>query len=114
MQANKHWIPLLGGLTTLAGFFLPFDGPRSLFHILENEPLPFFSPMLVLLLVLALLLRPFHPLAALLLSVWLLLGWLFLLGLLLWVFSPPVLASGLGIGGLLLPLGLSVMVFCPA
>lgn len=113
MWADKHWIPLLGGLTALLGFFLPFDGPRSLFHILENDPLPCFSPMLVLLLVLALLLRERRPFAALLLGVWLLLAWLFLLGLLLWVFSPSVLAKELGPGGVLLSLGLPVLALWP-
>lgn len=113
-RMTKDWIPLLGGLTALVGFFLPFDRARSLFHILENDPLPFFSPMLVLLLVLALLLRWRCPSVSLLLSQGLLSGLLFLFCILLWVFSLPVLASGLEIGGLLLPLGLSVMVFCPA
>lgn len=112
-RMTKDWIPLLGGLTALAGFFLPFEQSRSLFHILENDPLPFFSPTLVLLLVLAMLLRQRRPFVSLLLSVWLLLGWLFLLGLLLWVFSLPVLAKELGPGGLLLSLGLPVIALCP-
>ena len=113
MWKEKNWIPLLGGLTALVGFFLPFDQSRSPFHILENDPLPFFSPLLVLLLVLTMLLRQRRPFMALLLGVWLLLSWLFLLGLLLWVFSPAVLVKALGPGGFLLSLDLPVMSLCP-
>lgn len=112
MKIVRNWVNLLGGFAALLGFFLPFDGPRSLFVILENTPLPFFSPSLVLLTAAALVLRDRRPRAAQLLSLGLLLGWLFLLALLLWVFSPAVLGR-VGPGSFLLPLGLLAMIFLP-
>lgn len=113
-ETRKNWIPLLGGLIALTGFFLPFDGCRSLFRVLENNPLPFFAPTLVLLLVLAMLLRERRPYLSFFLSQLLLLGWLFLLGLILWVFPLPVLAREMGPGALFLSLGLPVITFWPA
>lgn len=113
-RMKKDWIPLLGGFTALAGFFLPFDRCCSLFYILEHTPIPFFSPLLVLLLVLAMLLWERCPRAACLLGQGLLSGLLFLLCLLCWVFSPAVLLKGMGPGALLLLLGLLTMLLYPA
>ena len=52
-----EWLGTVGGLLALLSFFLPFEPDRSLFAILENTPLPFFTPSLVLLTAAALALR---------------------------------------------------------
>lgn len=110
-KIQREWVGTAGGLLALLSYFLPFEPHRSLFAILENTPLPFFSPALVLLTALALTLRGRRPAAARLLSLSLLLGWLFLLSLLLWVYTPAVLGE-LGAGAFLFPLGLLGMLFC--
>lgn len=111
-KSNKEWIGTLGGFIALLAMFLPFEPHRSLFEILENDPIPFFSPLIVLLMVLALVLQDRDLLLASLLSMSLLLGWLFLFSLLLWAYTPAVLKE-MGPGAFLLPLGLLGMLFGP-
>lgn len=110
-KIKVEWVGPVGGLLTLLALFLPFEPHRSLFAILENTPLPFFSPSLVLLTALALVLQDRKPAAARALALALLLGWLVLFVLLLWVFTPAVLGQ-LAVGAFLLPLGLAAML-CP-
>lgn len=109
---KKEWIGILSGFIALLAMFLPFEPHRSLFIILENDPIPFFSPLIVLLMVLALVLQDRDLLLASLLSMSLLLGWLFLFSLLLWAYTPAVLKE-MGPGAFLLPLGLLGMLFGP-
>ncbi len=104
-EQRKEWISLLGGFITLTGFFLPFEPERPLFEILENSPLPYFSLLLVLMTVLAMVLQTRKPFVAKLLVLFLLLGWLGLFLLILWVFTPEVLGE-MGLGAFLIPLGL--------
>ena len=101
-----EWLGTVGGLLALLSFFLPFEPDRSLFAILENTPLPFFSPSLVLLTAAALALRERAPYVACLLNMGL------LLALILWVFTPAVL-GWMGPGAPLMTLGLLVMLFSP-
>ena len=111
-KIRLEWFGTVGGLLALLSFFLPFEPDRSLFAILENTSLPFFSPSLVLLTAAALALRERAPYVACLLNMGLLLAWLFLLALILWVFTPAVL-GWMGPGAPLMTLGLLVMLFSP-
>lgn len=110
----KPWIGTVGGLAALTGFFLPFASGQSLFDVLRNDPLPFFTPLLALLIVLAMVLhaRGYFS-AACCLALGLFTLWLFFLGLILWVFTPAALGS-LEPGAYLLPAGLLAMALCPA
>lgn len=115
MKSKRSWVNLMGGFVALLGFFLPFDGVRSLFHILENTPIPFFSPLLVLLVALAMVLYGLdYPGAASLLGLALFLGWLFLLCLLLRTYSFAGLAENLSLWACVLPIGLLAMALYPA
>lgn len=106
MQKGKNYIGIIGGFIALLGFFLPFESFRSLFYILENTPFPFFSLLLVLLAVLAMVLYSLdHPGTASLLGQLLFLGWGVLFCLLLRIYSPSVLGQ-LKPGAFLLPPGL--------
>ena len=69
-KIRLEWLGTVGGLLALLSFFLPFEPDRSLFAILENTPLPFFSPSLgwmgpgAPLMTLGLLVMLFSPYAA--------------------------------------------------
>lgn len=102
----KNLVNILGGFVALVGCFLPFEAHRSLFLILQSSPLPFFSPALVLLAVLAMVLYALgQPEGASVLGLLLFLGWGALFCLLLRIYSPSVLGQ-LKPGAFLLPPGL--------
>ncbi len=109
MGKYRRWIGIIGVFIALLGFFLPFEPSRSLFTILENEPIPFFSPLIVLLMALILVLQDRNLPIAQLLSVLLFMGWLFLYVNILFVYF-PVFFEEMGPGPTLIPLGLVGMI----
>ena len=108
MRKYRRWIGIIGVFGALLGFFLPFERHRSLFTILENEPIPFFSPLIVLLMALILVLQYWNLSIAQLLSMLLFLGWLFLYVNILLVYF-PVFFEEMGPGPILILLGLMGM-----